>query len=198
MGDGTIGKKEGKNQRVQANMTNSEYLRHVDKQFGILGTGVSLYQTAKECANSASESGFSPNAKEKNYSDQYSWRTRCHPDIQEFAKWYASGKKVWPEDIELTPTVLKHWYCGDGCLASTKNTYYIKISMSNESENTDKVDSLFENSGIPSPNRYDMYKRRNGSIKCGAIFTTDQTKELLKYMGSPPPGFEYKWTKDYK
>ncbi len=40
------------------------------------------------------------------------------------SKWYIpkDGKnfKIVPRDIELTPTVLLHWYLGDGCLARNK------------------------------------------------------------------------------
>lgn len=70
--------------------------------------------------------------------------------------------------------------------------------MSNEFEHTDKIDVIFGNVGLPSPNNYVMYERKDGSIDCTAHFTVDQSEELWDYMGEPVPGFEYKWPESFK
>ncbi len=69
------------------------------------------------------------------------WITENNPDIYQLCfyintcpypefmhlreKWYKkqNGKtqKILPEDLELTPTTLFHWYIGDGCLVRRKN-----------------------------------------------------------------------------
>jgi len=143
MGDGCIDKKDENNPSIQTKMITNKYLEHIDKIFGILGTGVRLMLTAEESAQRNRDNGFRPDAQAENYSDVYGWRSRNHPEFEEFVEWYSEGKKVWPENIELTPTVLKHWYCGDGHWNNSSSHNRIQISMSNELENTGKVDKMF-------------------------------------------------------
>lgn len=190
MGDGCINLTT-KTPRLQINMTSKEYLIHLDDIFGILSTGVTLHQTAKERANQNNESGFHPDADEKNYKDAYWLQTRSHPGLSKFADWYESGKKVWPDDIELSPTVLKHWFVGDGSWHNTSGQNYIRIAMSNEKENVEKVSQYFTDCGLPQPNF-----QTNGEY-CAASFTVSESVELWEYMGEPLPGFEYKWPDRY-
>jgi len=198
MGDGCINTGDNQNPRIKCVMTSPKYLKHLDNIFGCLGTGVSLKTTAKENANKSRDSGFSPDAEVKNYSDLYVWRSRRNPNLQKWADWYSTGKKVWPEDIELTPTVLKHWYCGDGCWDNQEYNNRIQISMANEIENQDKVNQMFENVGLPSPHNYNISERKDESKRCGAIWTVEQSHKLWEYMGEPLPDFEYKWPSEYR
>jgi hypothetical protein len=196
MGDGYIDT-HNKNPLIKCGMISQNYLEYIDSVFGCLGTGVSLQITAKESAKKSRDRGFSPNAKAENYSDLYRWTSRTHPELEEWANWYSTGKKIWPEDIELTPVVLKHWYCGDGCWRNTDSKNYISIAMSNEIENQDKVTQIFENVGLPAPSNYNISERKDGSKKCNAEWTVEQSKELWEYMGEPLPDFEYKWPEQY-
>jgi len=192
MGDGWISS-SSINPRLNCKMISKNYLEYVDSNFGIFGNGVSIRYTAEESAEQARKSGFDSTAKEENYSDIYKWTSICHPELQEFSDWYSTGEKVWPQDIKLTPTVLKHWYCGDG---NFNNNFYnncIEISMSNEEENTHKVNEMFTNSDLPSPSSYNT-----SGNNCKARFTVDQSKELWEYMGDPLPDFEYKWPAQYR
>ena len=195
MGDGSLDR-GNKNPRLYVCMISPSYLKHLDKQFGILGTGVSLKMAAAESAKEKIERGFSQSVDPENYSDVYHWNTRCHPELHEF-NWYGSGEKVWPNDITLTPTVLKHWFCGDGNWNNSGSNNHIRIGMSNEAENTDKVDSYFERADLPLPSNYDIYKYDDGRVDCNAEFTVDASTELWDYMGEPLPDFEYKWPKDF-
>jgi len=197
MGDGWIDR-HNKNPLLRCEMISPNYLKYVDGEFEIFGKGVSLKQTAEESAEHCRDNGFGPDAKEENYSDVYSWRSMCHPELQKFAEWYSTGIKVWPSDIELTSTVLKHWYCGDGTWNNSGGNNCIKISMANEIENTDKVDKMFENVGLPSPSNYTISERKDGSERCVAEFTVGQSKELWEYMGNPLPDFGYKWPERYQ
>lgn len=196
MGDGSLDR-SSKNPYLRVGMISPNYLEYLDGAFGILGNGVSLMMTAEENAEAKRESGFRPNADAENYSDMYQWRSISHPELHEFADWYSSGTKVWPGDIDLTPTVLKHWYCGDGGWNNSGGNNHIQISMSNEVDNTDKVDRYFERAGLPSPSNYNIQERSDGSVGCEAQFTVEQSRELLEYMGEPLPDFEYKWPDEY-
>jgi len=197
MGDGCINT-GGKNPCLQCEMISPNYLKYIDGKFGVFGKGVSLKKTAKESAKQCRDREFRPDAKEKNYSDVYYWRSMAHPELQKFADWYSTGTKVWPSDTELTPTVLKHWYCGDGTWNNNRENNYIEIAMANEIENTEKVGQMFENVGLPSPSNYNISERKDGSETCNAQFTVDQSKELWEYMGEPLPDFEYKWPRRFR
>ena len=192
MGDGSISK-QSKNCYLQLQMISPKYLEYLDNIFACLGTGVSLVETAYESAKNDRDGKFSPNIKEENYSDVYGWGTRSHPKFNEFCGWYSSGEKVWPENIELTPTVLKHWYVGDGHYDDSYGQNYIDIAMFNEVENTEKVSQYFIKSGLPKPSSY--YKQKNS---CKARWTVEDSYKLWDYMGEPLPDFEYKWPKEYR
>lgn len=198
MGDGSINRSNNGNPFIQSNMISPNYLEYVDDQFGIFGKGVSLSCTAAESAKWSRDSGFDPEACEENYSDLYTWWSMAHPELQEFAEWYSTGKKVWPDNIELTPTVLKHWYCGDGSYNSGGRSNRIEIGMSNEINNTDKINLMFEDVRLPSPSNYDISKRKDGSMNCIAQFQNETSHELWEYMGEPLPDFEYKWPEQYR
>jgi hypothetical protein len=197
MGDGSINR-SSKTPFLEVNMTSKKYLEYVDDIFRILSTGVRYRISAKDMAENDRERDFNSDAKEKNYSDQYRLKTRSHPQLQQFAEWYSTGKKVWPEDINLTPTVLKHWYCGDGYWFNKNNQNSIRIAMSNEIGNENKIDEMFTNAGLPKPSAYSSSKREDGSKTFSASFTVEGSSTLFEYMGEPLPDFEYKWPTKYR
>lgn len=196
MGDGHLNP-HNKNPYIECSMISENYLNYVDEKFGKLGLGVSLKCSAKDSANYTESSQFSSSPKEKDYSNVYRWRSSSHPKLKEFNEWYSTGTKVWPEDIKLTPTVLKHWYCGDGSWSNSQYKNHISISMSNERKNLNKIDQMFKNVGLPSPNNYTICRRIDNSKSCTAEFTVEQSKKLWEYMGKPLPDFEYKWPEKY-
>jgi len=197
MGDGTL-HRSNKNAKIQAQMTTKEYLKYIDKKFGKFGNGVTLAHTASEKATLNKKSGFQQDAKEENYSNIYRWRSCGHPELNQFRSWYETGNKIWPDDIDLTPTVLKHWFCGDGCWSNTNGNNHIQISMANEIKNREKVDKLFNSSNLPEPSSYAIGKRKDGSKTCTAQFTVSDSEILWDYMGKPVFGFEYKWPQEYQ
>jgi hypothetical protein len=196
MGDGCIISSH-KSCYLKIGMISPNYLEYLNHIFGCLGNGVTLRNTAAESAKNARDSGFSPNAKEKNCSDFYVWRTKSHPKFNGFRDWYSTGEKVWPENIELTPTVLKHWYVGDGNYSNKLGQKYIRISMANEVENTEKVSQYFVDAGLPKPSNYDI-QENNYSGKCNAEWAVEGSQKLFDYMGEPLPDFEYKWPEEYR
>ena len=198
MGDASV-LSDRKHCYLRSNMTTPNYLQYVDDVFGCLGTGVKFHKTGSEIAEMNRKSGFSPNADEENYSDVYFWQTRLHPKFSDFREWYSTGEKIWPEDIELTPTVLKHWYVGDGDYHTSGNHDSIRISMVNEIENTEKVSQYFTNAGLPEPSNYDITNRKNRENKsCTAEWGIEESYQLWEYMGEPLPDFEYKWPEEYR
>jgi hypothetical protein len=114
----------------------------------------------------------------------YRLRTRAMPCFDEFDSWYDSGEKVWP-NFTINTTVFKHWYCGDGTLDTRRGRPAASISMSNESENIDKVREMFEGSEVPTPSFI-----QDGEV---AYFDVDKTEKLMAELGDAPPDFDYKW-----
>lgn len=180
MGDGCVNYHSKYNPYIEANMITKEYLEYLKEQFPILSHKPKLRTTASEQAELSIKSGINPNANKCNYNDVFHWQTRRLDSIEQFVNWYSSGNKVWPNDIELTPTVLKHWYVCDGTL----NQRSIRIAVSNELSNTNKIDNMFDSVGLPKPNRYD---------NTSACWNVRETDEIIEYMGKPLPGFKYKW-----
>jgi len=181
MSDGYI-RNESKNPSFRAKMANKKYLDYLDEIFSPISVGVKKRnkETTQEIYGT-----------ECNKKAQYEWRTVTHPELKEYLDWYSTGEKKWPtNDIELTPTVMKHLYVGDGNYNQKSKS--ISISMSNEAENIDSVKEMFERVGIGDfvvSDYVDSDNTRNFSIR----FRADETRQLFEYMGKPVPGFEYKW-----
>lgn len=197
MGDGSLNR-TAPTPYIQVNMTSENYLKYVDNIFGTLSTGVSLMHTAEESARHDRKSGFNDSASAENYSSVYHWQTRSHPQFSNYESWYTSSGRIWPESIKLTPTALKHWYCGDGHFDNHGDKHSIDFAISNEIENTEKVTKIFTQSGLPSPSNYKTSSRKDGSMRCTARFTKRDSEVLWEYMGDPLPDFQYKWPERYQ
>lgn len=190
MGDGCI---RDRSVRPSLDVTGAEsdYLEYLSQEFGILTSVVRLQRTAEELARMNRESGLDPDADASTYSDQYVLRFRANPAFEEHRDWYASGEKVFPTDIELTPTVLKHWYVCDGHFHKDG---YIQIGAANEYEHRSKLNTYFEQVGFGAP-RWTAYEQKmtEGAIGANLTFTVNESERLFEYMGDPLPGFEHKW-----
>jgi len=178
MGDACVNDNGG-NPCLKLSVIREEYLKYLDELFGPLSRGVELDRTAEELAKQNEERGFSTTVNKENYSDVYIWHTVNHPDLTEFREWYSSGEKDFPNDLELTPTSLKHWYVCDGTLSHGR---YIQLYTS--VQNKKKVSELFEKKFGISPNIENQYY---------LYFTREQSRVLFNIMGDSLPGFHYKW-----
>ncbi len=186
MSDGYINRRKNRKPRLKVDSTNKEYLNYLNKEFGAFSTGKpTCYRTAEEEAKREKI----PRFKNSTYQDQYTWTSRSLPELNRWANWYSSGEKIWPKNINLTPTVLKHFYVGDGTM---KNGNCITIYLSNEKENKRKVNKYFTDVGLPKPRWYNQ-ERRDGSISARIRWRVEESKEILEYMGEPISGHEYKW-----
>jgi len=188
MGDGTLYKKsDDHNPNIRVSMIERDYLEWLDKQFGCLTTGVNLYATAQEsCDNCKISNNYNPS----DYSDVFRVKTRNHPELSRYESWYDAGKKNFPEDIELTETVLTHWYVSDGCFTHP----YIRIGMSNEINSRDKIERMFNRVGF-EVDRWDISERSDGSHRCAAVFNKEQALDMFDYMDTVG-GFDYKFPEE--
>jgi len=181
MGDGCISR-PGTNPLFTVVMINKKYLEYINSKLGKYGKGVVKKMTAEQSAEEARSRGFRPDANSENYSDIYRLDTRTSPEFEQFIDWYKSGKKVFPNNINLTPTVLKNWYVCDGTYASYGGKDRIEIAATNEIERFDSLVSSFKDIGFDA--------RTSGKT---IYFGNQESRKLFKYMGKPLPGFRRKW-----
>ena len=182
IGDGTLDR-SGANCRVKIEMINEEYLQYVDDILGNLSNGVTKVQSAEESAERMRDSGFRPNANSDDYSSVYRLTTKRHPKFNDFESWYSGDGKVIPE-IELTPTILKHWYVCDGHLIQNSgHRPRVSIGITNEYEFSDKLEQMFIEQGI------DANATKSKNLNIGA----DHTEKFFEFIGESVDGFKYKW-----
>lgn len=183
MGDGYIFRNDGENPYLDVKMTNEEFLAWLYDELEPLSRYFKHEQTAKEKAEINKRNGYSDDAREEDYNDVYGFSTRCLPELRQYADWYESGKKRFPDDLELTPLTLKMWYVCDGSKFEQEKTRpVIEIGCANEKDREEYIKGLFSSLDV-SP-RFD-----DGIIR----FRVDDSEKLWEYMGDSVPGFEYKW-----
>lgn len=172
MGDGTAEKQSGNRYaRFSVDMVSREFLEWLDGQLEWLSTGVTEI----------------PRDYDSVRQQQYRLRTRTHPFLDTLRTWYDSGKKRWPDDLELTPTITKMWYVCDGTFNTYNSSSNAVFYAVNEEDRPEYVTGLFEDVGF------------NASYYGNGQFTLDvqSSQNVLDWMGDAPPDFEYKWV-DYE
>jgi hypothetical protein len=183
LGDGSMNSEDG---RFQCKMTNKTFIEWLTKQFGWLAHGVLKGRTAKESAKNLREGVLNRDTDGKNCQDKYRFQTVPHPALQEFSDWYDDDGNIhFPTDLSLTPLSLKLWYVSDGGLVWGNKNPYIQFGSVNEKERPEAIISMLNGCGFDVSQSGKMFR-----------LPTAQTKDFLDYIGSPPPGFEYKWEID--
>jgi hypothetical protein len=88
-------------------------------------------------------------------------------------RWYSSGRKQAPEDLVLSPTVLRHWYYGDGSMSNG-------VLLCSERYSEDVLETLrakLNELGFETK-RYLAHGRR-GRLHMGI----ESTRRFLAYIG---------------
>lgn len=174
------------NQRIGIESINKIFLEWLEGELSDIFHSVRQNRTADEMSQKSIDSGFNQNASKHDYNDTYTLHTINHPELSQF-NWYScEGEKVYPDDLALKSSVLKMWYCCDGCLewSTDRQKASLKITCINESDRFEFIRTKFRDIGF-NPNTNKTY----GTIRFGR----DETERILEYMGEPPKGFEYKW-----
>lgn len=120
--------------------------------------------------------------EEKEHNDMYRLNVVAHPRFEEFYSWYDSGRKRFPSGLNLTQTIAKMWYVTDGGLKLNErgiNAAY--IACTNEKDRQEQIIQMFRDVGFDPVFRHEE------------IHLNKQTGRFLDWIGSPPPGFSYKW-----
>lgn len=196
MGDGSIGGSDRKNQYIQCGNTNLDFLKWVGNEMGILSSSIRFHSSGEENGMKNIESGFSPNAEPNEYKDVYIWLSRSHPGFNKYDEWYGDDRrKRFPEGLELTPLILKIWFCCDGWIDSRRERNELNIACTNESDRKTYLRDLFKRKGFEARFIEEKYRsgKYEGRDKLKIRFTQSQSEELWNWMGGALPGFEYKW-----
>jgi len=126
----------------------------------------------------------------------YHFQTKNYPCLTElYKKWYPNGKKRVPQDIKLTPIVVRQWYIGDGSLVyykpPKKGPPYILLHTCafTKEEVFLLIDKLKEFIGIKAR------RKKDNRIEIPSY----SVEYFLNYIGKCPKPIEdiygYKWLK---
>ena len=180
LGDGTVYKPKKKSARLTIEMIEKDFLEWVNGELGDVVSHITLRDSAEEAAEKNRKYGYTVN--EENYNDIYRLQSRALPVLNKYYKWYETGQKRFPDNLELNPTICKMWYCCDGSLAQNESCV---IYSANEIDRPEFLENLFKD----SPLNPTISTGGGGAIKFGR----EESREFLEWLGSPPNGFEYKW-----
>lgn len=184
MGDASLATHDSPNPYLRWNNTNFQFMNHVHNKLSPLTTGVTVHRTAEESASynqlrTDRDWPVNPDL----YNTIYLTRTRRIPYFNKYKQWYTKTGKRFPTDLKLTPTIAKYWYVCDGTVNwMRKYSSKIQFTSRNEQDREQYIVDLFSKVGFrPKRNRHMYY------------FSTEESVDVLRWMGDPLPGFEYKW-----
>lgn len=111
----------------------------------------------------------------KYYGELLSWRK----------KWYPNGKKIVPEDIELTPLTCRQWYIGDGYLANKKHAGIRIATCGFSPKNVEYLVGKLNQMGFKTTRH----------LACNAVYIHRKSIfQFLNFIGyCPVQCYEYKW-----
>lgn len=125
--------------RIKQKKSRREYVEYLHQEFKPFSTPVRMDKARKPTRLKDGTVSH----KLKDWKGGYTWSTsfstRKHKIFEDLrAKWYPNGKKILPEDLELNPTIITHWYLQDGC-HNKKKGYYKFSTQSFKYEEVEKL-----------------------------------------------------------
>lgn len=176
IGDGYIGSNSTFSAYYTQTNKHEDFIQWLSVQFHNLGVNGSIHKNVQERWG-----------KERT---SYTFCSRNYSDFLAFQKmWYPNGKKIVPQDLELTPSLLLFWYLGDGYLSSSENVRPIILCTNGFS---DKDVELL----VRKLADLEIYSRRQPSRNTIYINST-VALDFLKIIGECPKEIwsccGYKW-----
>lgn len=183
LSDGWIAHSSNDRYILHVEMTNKKFLEWFKQSVNIPTSDVKLRSTAEESAERAVESGIVEQSNHDDYAALYRLNTIAHPDLAMFSQ-------MSKTEVNLTPTISKMWYCGDGSVHWVNGFSFVQITISKTIDEimqlTDQLDKQNIDTEIDSI-------RNDGKV---IRFNKNQSEQFLEWIGPAPPGFEYKWELD--
>lgn len=165
MGDASIVSRH-KTPRYRISVTQKDYIDYLSNNLGGLVSNV-----AEESVR-------------EDRQQRYSLHTISHTGFSDFSDWYSTESKVFPDKINMSPTILKHWYVTDGNKSPEYD--YPSIRAYNEEGNSEKICSYFDDTPL------------NTVFSSSTLRFPSSKYEFFNYIGEPLPGFEYKWPNEFR
>lgn len=133
----------------------------------------------------------------KGKSKYYIFRTPVYKELMSFYnRWYITGKRQPPDDIIITPELLKNWFMDDGSSYQRRKhskTKQVVIVLSCEGFEPERIDMITSKLCEETNLNFLMTKCNSG---CGFRISLSQkyTALFFDYIGScPVESFQYKW-----
>lgn len=105
----------------------------------------------------------------------------------EHRRWYPDGTKIVPENLVLTPFVVKHWFIGDGSLIQAHD-YFMGIKLATHCFTLEErwhLVSLLKEQGITS-----CRTNNTGEL----LINKGSSQDFFNYIGEcPVECYSYKW-----
>lgn len=123
----------------------------------------------------------------------YFFYSRSAEELEKlYYKWYPNGDKRIPENLEITPIILKNWFIGDGTYCKRHNTFQLRIACLFDEKGKQRiVDQINEKTPMETHNN-----------KQKIYFTTDSHQIFFDYVlqddNEIPPGYGYKFPEEVK
>lgn len=187
LGDGSLKKSNRTSQIAGTHFSQTnKYLNH------ILYVAEQFYENPEEWVTK-DEEGY------------YTFRTLSYDILNPyFSKWYPADndfEKVIPDDIEITPKLLLHWFLGDGSSYQRRKeskTKQVVITFCSECFSKNDQDKLCEK--INKKYNLGFYTRKLGPPKKGRGYGyrievgQSHANQFYQLIGLPPfPEMAYKW-----
>lgn len=171
LGDGSVTTSDGRKPMFSVEVNERRFVEWVSDELGVFSTHNIIERKFEDKQNT------------------YRINSRRLNQLKEYRSWYETGEKRFPENLELTPLVLKLWYCTDGGKSVDKRwkkKEYARIASKNESDRKEFILSLFDELPFDA-NWNDEYR---------FTFGRKGSYDFWDYIGDPLPGYEYKWPDD--
>lgn len=188
MGDGCVKENNEDCHSMTIDITRPKFLKWISEEFPVLFNKPRMILTSEDRLEKDTEDSLFGIDENREYRDMYSVNSRVHPYFTHLRKkWYLEDGKVFPEDLELTPDLLKMWYVTDGGLSfknGKEQAACVRIYTKNENQRLDFLSSLFDDIGI-----------RNYQTEYA--INIPEVEDFFGYIGKESvSGFEYKWAID--
>lgn len=139
-------------------------------------------------ANCGIDGGIIRKNKDRN---NYRFQTCSYPEFYPLReKWYPSGKKIVPRDIELTRDTCLHWYLGDGGINNKKNrrSFITLATCCFPEKDVEFLVEKLKDLGFNAARQ--LYKN-----KIIIYISTYSTEDFLNYIGKkcPVECYNYRW-----
>lgn len=157
----------------------------------------------KDYIHRIKENIYSKENDDKFKKDSYSsflLRTESKRELMNlYRKWYPKNnnyKKVIPEDVDISPESLLHWFMDDGCstLREGRKSKQVFITMCSESFERDEQQMLCEKIYSQYGLTMNVRKSNSGGTGWRMFIPQSQTGLFYEIIGlCPVPSLEYKW-----